>query len=131
MTLATAKSARPAQFLPIAPGSRLVRCRWCPKFVYWSGHPSTGKPHPISVDTHPASCAPTSTTFGQGVTHWADCAGAAARRKPRGKKQEAKELACIFCGCTEAQACEGGCAWISIDPPICSSCAYYDSPAFK
>ena len=34
----------------------------------------------------------------------------------------APELACSCCGCTESQACPGGCFWISLEPPICSSC---------
>lgn len=32
------------------------------------------------------------------------------------------EPTCIHCGCTEDNACEGGCVWICQDPPICSSC---------
>jgi hypothetical protein len=32
------------------------------------------------------------------------------------------ELACEFCGCTEDNACIGGCHWVSINPPICSAC---------
>lgn len=31
-------------------------------------------------------------------------------------------LACEGCGCTEDDACEGGCYWVSLDPPICSAC---------
>lgn len=33
------------------------------------------------------------------------------------------ELACIRCGCTQFDACPGGCAWVSMEPPICSACA--------
>jgi hypothetical protein len=33
------------------------------------------------------------------------------------------ELECIKCGCTTYCACEGGCHWISLNPPICSRCA--------
>lgn len=29
---------------------------------------------------------------------------------------------CEMCGCTENDACEGGCWWVSKDPPICSAC---------
>lgn len=31
--------------------------------------------------------------------------------------------ACEHCGCTENAACEDGCAWVSIHPPICTRCA--------
>lgn len=30
---------------------------------------------------------------------------------------------CIRCGCTDHVACDGGCYWASVDPPICSRCA--------
>lgn len=29
--------------------------------------------------------------------------------------------ACVHCGCTASAACPGGCAWISLDPPVCSA----------
>ena len=29
---------------------------------------------------------------------------------------------CKYCGCTEAQACQGGCAWIDDEQTICSAC---------
>lgn len=29
---------------------------------------------------------------------------------------------CVVCGCTESTPCEGGCSWISANPPICSKC---------
>jgi hypothetical protein len=40
-----------------------------------------------------------------------------------------RSLACIYCGCTETNAClvenlEGdsvGCSWISLKPPVCSA----------
>lgn len=32
------------------------------------------------------------------------------------------QLACIVCGCTEDRACEGGCSWVSLNPPFCSAC---------
>ena len=32
--------------------------------------------------------------------------------------------ACIYCGCTEEQACPVRCSWVSIDPPICSECRH-------
>lgn len=30
---------------------------------------------------------------------------------------------CIGCGCTDQEACPGGCSWASLVPPICSGCA--------
>jgi DNA-binding transcriptional ArsR family regulator len=35
---------------------------------------------------------------------------------------EAGLPACIGCGCTENAACDGGCSWVSLDPPRCSVC---------
>ena len=32
-------------------------------------------------------------------------------------------MKCSGCGCTEDNACFGGCYWVSTDPPVCSSCA--------
>lgn len=32
-----------------------------------------------------------------------------------------KHLRCLHCGCTEAKACKGGCAWVSTNPPVCSN----------
>jgi hypothetical protein len=31
-------------------------------------------------------------------------------------------MQCIGCGCTEERACVGGCHWVSVNPPVCSSC---------
>lgn len=33
------------------------------------------------------------------------------------------DLACEICGCTDEEACEGGCTWVSEDPAVCSNCA--------
>jgi hypothetical protein len=30
---------------------------------------------------------------------------------------------CIVCGCTDSRACDGGCSWACVAPPICSRCA--------
>ncbi|HKQ00518.1 MAG TPA: ParB/RepB/Spo0J family partition protein [Actinomycetes bacterium] len=35
--------------------------------------------------------------------------------------EEAPEPACRECGCTESNACEGGCSWV--EPDLCSACA--------
>ncbi len=38
----------------------------------------------------------------------------------------AGEAQCIVCGCTDSQACEGGCYWIEVNyalgKGLCSSC---------
>lgn len=44
----------------------------------------------------------------------------------RARDKIAGGLACIFCGCTENAACEGGCAWAHTTPPICTSCVQED-----
>lgn len=40
-------------------------------------------------------------------------------------------MKCTGCGCTEEHACEGGCSWISTDPPVCSRCAEQATPVFR
>lgn len=36
-------------------------------------------------------------------------------------------LVCAGCGCTDDQACPGGCFWVSFEPqPLCSQCAPLD-----
>jgi hypothetical protein len=30
---------------------------------------------------------------------------------------------CMFCGCTDSAACEGGCSWINDEQNWCSACA--------
>lgn len=58
-------------FIPIAAGARQVRCT-CGDFIFWGVHPTTHNPHPVSMK-HAQAIAPTSTTWGQGITHYADC----------------------------------------------------------
>lgn len=31
---------------------------------------------------------------------------------------------CRFCACTEDRACQGGCAWISKEHNVCTTCAF-------
>jgi hypothetical protein len=38
-----------------------------------------------------------------------------------GHTRPAKPGACQYCGCTEGQACEGGCAWIDESQTVCSN----------
>jgi hypothetical protein len=33
-----------------------------------------------------------------------------------------RKLICEGCGCTDDNACPGGCHWISLKPPVCSRC---------
>jgi hypothetical protein len=39
---------------------------------------------------------------------------------------------CIACGCTDSQACEGGCSWLWVNREtcegLCSSCPVEDMP---
>lgn len=35
---------------------------------------------------------------------------------------DTSKLVCIHCGCSDMRACPGGCAWVSTDPPLCSTC---------
>ena len=44
------------------------------------------------------------------------------RDRLRAKDVELGLPACASCGCTQTAACEGGCSWVSIDPPRCSAC---------
>ena len=32
------------------------------------------------------------------------------------------ESVCVVCGCTDSNACEGGCSWKQADSPVCSRC---------
>ncbi len=29
---------------------------------------------------------------------------------------------CVFCGCTDDHACEGGCLWVNVQHTLCSAC---------
>jgi hypothetical protein len=33
-----------------------------------------------------------------------------------------EQAACVVCGCTEDNACEGGCSWALAHPPVCDRC---------
>ena len=35
-------------------------------------------------------------------------------------------MKCVFCDCTDAQACPGGCSWAL--PEVCSQCVYWKAP---
>jgi len=36
--------------------------------------------------------------------------------------EDVDERQCVGCGCTDYNACSGGCEWVSLDPPTCSNC---------
>jgi hypothetical protein len=42
---------------------------------------------------------------------------------PRMSQGRAVMKTCIYCGCSEAEACEGGCAWADETQTVCSICA--------
>jgi hypothetical protein len=64
--------ARGASFIPIPPGSKPIQCRYCGKMIYLAPHPTTKKPHPVTIHFE-QGIEPTRTTFGQGMTHKAEC----------------------------------------------------------
>lgn len=63
---------REAKFIPIPPGAKPVQCRYCGRWIYIAAHPTTKRPHPVTIDVA-QGIEPTRTTFGQGVSHKADC----------------------------------------------------------
>jgi hypothetical protein len=73
--------ARGTVMIPIPPGTRQFQCS-CGAFVYWGIHPSTKRPHVVSM-RHVHAVHPTSTTFGEGITHFADCEHADRHRRLR------------------------------------------------
>lgn len=64
----------------------------------------------------------------------------ASKPKPRAKQRAAAAdvavtmvvatdtLSCIHCGCTDDDPCPGGCAWVTTDPPVCTTCFDVDAP---
>ena len=38
----------------------------------------------------------------------------------KAKQQRPKKQKCIYCGCTQENACAGGCWWVA--PNVCSNC---------
>lgn len=74
---------------PIPSGTPAAKCRGlnCGRTIYHVLHPTTRRPHPVSVNPEkdPACVAPTATTPGLGISHFADCPDAAQFRKPKPK----------------------------------------------
>lgn len=81
--------AKPPVAIPIPKGTRSEACRSakCGARVYWAPHPSTGKPHIVSVNPTLLAGAkePTPYEDGLGVSHWADCKDPINFRAPRAK----------------------------------------------
>lgn len=63
---------REAKFIPIPPGAKPVHCKYCGDLIYIAAHPTTRRPHPVTINVA-QGIEPTRTTFGQGVSHKADC----------------------------------------------------------
>lgn len=57
----------------------------------------------------------------------APLSSAVERVGPDGAPVE-RERACVACGCTERDACPGGCAWADAVVDICSRCAVLTNP---
>jgi hypothetical protein len=75
------KPSRPVRWIPIPPGQIGTPCRSCGQLIYFSEeNPKTRKKSPVSIK-HASAFAPTSTTYGQGISHFADCPHAAQHRK--------------------------------------------------
>lgn len=68
--------------IPIPAKTRATPCSSCQQLIYFAPHPSTGRPHPISVK-HPNAVEPTATDGGFGVSHFSDCPNAAQHRKAK------------------------------------------------
>lgn len=51
-----------------------------------------------------------------------DPAGQWRRIEPK-KHEDVKPGVCRICGCTDDNACEGGCSWVNKDHTLCSACA--------
>jgi hypothetical protein len=64
--------AHGTKFLPIAPGAKSVPCNRCGKAIYFATHPTTKRPHPVTINVE-QGIEPTRTTWGQGLSHYADC----------------------------------------------------------
>src|SRR5579859_6376233 len=47
------------------------------------------------------------------------------KRQPRVLVKPGTEPSCRICGCTEQNACDGGCSWVEVpkgEAPLCSAC---------
>lgn len=71
------------RYIPIPAGTPATQCKTCPATLYFASHPSSGKNHPVSIDTKsfPEAKAPTSTEAGQGGSHFIDCPNAKDHRR--------------------------------------------------
>ena len=73
-------SGRPVKFLHIKPGTPATPCKHCGRSIYLVAHPTTKRPHPVSL-SHALAVAPTKATWGLGTTHYADSTCPRSRRR--------------------------------------------------
>lgn len=73
------------RYIPIPAGTPSVPCRSCRAVIYFAPHPSSGRSHPISIDTKsfPNAKAPTPHDAGQGGSHFIDCPNAKDHRRSK------------------------------------------------
>lgn len=87
-------------------------------------------PRPLRIDTWGILVQLTPELEATWRPRWGTClCGACIRGLPYPAVAETR---CIGCGCTQARACEGGCAWVSVDHGrgwgVCSSCMDVEAP---
>jgi hypothetical protein len=71
---------RPPQFFVIPAGTPARECRSCGVSIFWIAT-ANGKRMPVVVGG--AGVAPTASVNGKGISHFANCADASARRTRR------------------------------------------------
>jgi hypothetical protein len=72
----------PEQMIPIPARTSPSNCRKCSQLIYWVSHPSSGRPHPVSIE-HEDAIAPGREFEGKGISHFADCVNADEFRRAR------------------------------------------------
>jgi hypothetical protein len=69
-----------AAMLTIPARTKPRQCASCGQRIFWINHPSSGRPHPVSVK-HEDAMEPTMLDDGKGISHFADCAFANLHRR--------------------------------------------------
>lgn len=64
-----------ARFIPIPARTPASTCRGCSEEIFFVKHPSTGRPHPVSIAEEGCE-APTPLLDGQGLSHFSNCPAA-------------------------------------------------------
>lgn len=73
--------SREAQLMTIPMGQSPRPCsRGCGTLIYFARHPNTNNWHPVTLND-PRAIAPTDSTNGFGITHFADCEVVIAERR--------------------------------------------------